>query len=193
VSDDPYEVLGVDPHADDDEIRRVYRELAMRWHPDRAGTDTTFVFQKLAAAYAVLADPATRAAHDRKRGIRRAATDRREPPAEPAPMRRRAPGVLLRRLSSPLNILLACGIARRAEDDVVELRLEPDEAAQGGMVTIPMRVPVRRPDSPDAPVVEELFSAWLAIPPGVADGTTLQPSVLLPGMLQPVVFRVRLA
>jgi hypothetical protein len=40
--------------------------------------------------------------------------------------------------------------------------------------------------------VEELFSAWLAVRPGVADGAVLTPSALLPGMVRPVSFRVRL-
>ena len=40
--------------------------------------------------------------------------------------------------------------------------------------------------------VEELFSAWLAVPPGVIDGEVLTPSVELPGMVEPVRFRVRL-
>jgi hypothetical protein len=41
-------------------------------------------------------------------------------------------------------------------------------------------------------VIEELFSAWLAVPPGVTDGEILPPSALLPGMLNRVLFRVRL-
>ena len=31
---DPYSVLGVNPDASDDEIKRVYRELARKYHPD---------------------------------------------------------------------------------------------------------------------------------------------------------------
>lgn len=31
---DPYSVLGVDPGASDDEVKRVYRELARKYHPD---------------------------------------------------------------------------------------------------------------------------------------------------------------
>ena len=31
---DPYEVLGISPDASDDEIKRAYRELARKYHPD---------------------------------------------------------------------------------------------------------------------------------------------------------------
>ena len=87
--------------------------------------------------------------------------------------------------------------------DIIELFLNADEASTGGMVTIPMRVPVRcqacgadssRPCNRCAGkrVVDELFSAWLAVPPGVRDGEILPPSAYLPGMVQRVLFRVRL-
>jgi hypothetical protein len=39
--------------------------------------------------------------------------------------------------------------------------------------------------------IDELFSAWLAVPPGVADGALLALSALLRGMVRPVSFRVR--
>jgi hypothetical protein len=40
--------------------------------------------------------------------------------------------------------------------------------------------------------VDELYSAWLAVPPGVEAGERLTPSASLEGMLRPVSFRVRL-
>ncbi len=41
--------------------------------------------------------------------------------------------------------------------------------------------------------VEELYSAWLAIPPGVAAGEVFTPSAELPGMIEPVRFRIALS
>lgn len=56
-----YAVLGVAPNATDDEIKKVYRSLAMRFHPDRnqaPGADVRF--KSIAKAYEVLSDPAKR-------------------------------------------------------------------------------------------------------------------------------------
>jgi curved DNA-binding protein CbpA len=186
--DDYYALLGIAPTADVVEMRRAWRRLAVRWHPDRAGHAATATFQKILAAYTVLSDPVARAAYDRKRA---------------GGAGRRAPSVMLRRLSGHLKALLACGIARRAEGDVIELYLTAREASDGGMITIAMRVPVRCPAcAGDAAqpcakcgstrAIDELFSAWLAVPPGAGDGAILTPSALLPGMIRPVSFRVRL-
>jgi hypothetical protein len=103
------------------------------------------------------------------------------------PTPRRAPGVLLHRFCGPLQGLLARGIAR-VDGDVIELLLDASDIEEGGMVSISMPVPVR---APDGATVEELYSAWLAVRPGVADGTVLTPSARLPGMLWPAAFRVR--
>ena len=189
--DDYYALLGVGPNAARTELVRAWRRLALRWHPDRAGNEATATFQKIQAAYAVLSDPISRAAYDRRQHVTARAP------------RGRTPAVRLGRVSGPLAGLLACGIARRAGGDIIELFLNADEASTGGMVSIAMRVPVRcqacAADSSRAcnrcagkRVVDELFSAWLAVPPGVNDGEILPPSAYLPGMMQRVLFRVRL-
>jgi curved DNA-binding protein CbpA len=175
--DDYYALLGVAPTAGVAELRRAWRRLALRWHPDRAGDRATAAFQKIQAAYSVLSDPLSRAAYDRRSGTATAA------------VRGRTPAVMLRRLCGNLNGLLACGIAQRTGGDIIELFLTREEAESGGMISISMRVPVRR----DEKVVDELFSAWLAVPPGVLDGEILPPSALLPGMINRVLFRVRIA
>lgn len=61
---DYYEVLGVSKTADDGEIKRAYRELARRFHPDLnpAGAEQ---FKDINEAYAVLSDARERARYDR--------------------------------------------------------------------------------------------------------------------------------
>ena len=64
---DYYEVLGVAKTATDDEIKKAYRRLAMKYHPDRNGGDKAAEekFKADGAAYGVLSDPQKRAAYDR--------------------------------------------------------------------------------------------------------------------------------
>lgn len=62
---DYYAVLGVDAKADAAEIKRAYRLLAVKLHPDQnAGADSQQRFAELSEAYAVLADPARRSRYD---------------------------------------------------------------------------------------------------------------------------------
>jgi molecular chaperone DnaJ len=64
---DYYELLGVSRHAEDGEIKKAYRKLAMKYHPDRNSNDKTFEekFKEIQKAYAVLSDKQKRAAYDR--------------------------------------------------------------------------------------------------------------------------------
>jgi len=49
---DPYRVLGLDKTAGDDEIKKRYRELLRKLHPDTSGTEgTAWFFQMVLAAY----------------------------------------------------------------------------------------------------------------------------------------------
>jgi molecular chaperone DnaJ len=62
---DYYEVLGVARGASDEEVKRAYRRLAQRWHPDvntEPGADARF--KELNEAYQVLSDPQRRQAYD---------------------------------------------------------------------------------------------------------------------------------
>jgi curved DNA-binding protein CbpA len=56
-----YTILGVAPNATDDEIKKVYRSLAMRYHPDRndaPGAEARF--KSITKAYEILSDPVKR-------------------------------------------------------------------------------------------------------------------------------------
>lgn len=57
-----YEVLGVKKDATHDEIKKAYKRLAMKHHPDRGGD--TEKFAKITEAYEVLKDPKKRAQYD---------------------------------------------------------------------------------------------------------------------------------
>ncbi|TVU06402.1 hypothetical protein EJB05_49615 [Eragrostis curvula] len=64
---DYYEILNVDRSATDDDLRRAYRRLAMRWHPDKnpAGkADAEARFKEITEAYNVLNDAGKRAVYD---------------------------------------------------------------------------------------------------------------------------------
>ncbi len=63
---DFYEVLGVDRGAEMEEIKKAYRKLALKFHPDRNPNDKAAEekFKELGHAYEILSDPQSRAAYD---------------------------------------------------------------------------------------------------------------------------------
>jgi molecular chaperone DnaJ len=210
-SDDYYDLLGVDPSTNSEELRRAFRRLALAWHPDHAGAHAAPTFRKLAAAYAALSDPTTRAAYDRTRAA--------APGPAPAPKvgtpastaGRRAPTIMLSRISGSLQSLLARGIAQRSQPNLFDLYLDEEEWAQGGMAMISMPVLIHctacrsRDGGNTLPAsngpcqrcqgrgqLRELFSAWLAIAPELDDGARVVPSVDLPGSVASPTFCIRL-
>jgi curved DNA-binding protein len=69
---DYYELLQISPNAEPDTIHRVFRIMAARSHPDNKETGNSERFLLLTKAYAVLSDPARRAAYDDRHRDRRA-------------------------------------------------------------------------------------------------------------------------
>lgn len=64
---DYYSVLGVTTESNEDEIRRAYHKLALRYHPDKnPEEDAEEKFKEIAEAYDVLTDPQKRNLYDRR-------------------------------------------------------------------------------------------------------------------------------
>src|SRR5206468_1064222 len=63
---DYYEVLGISRGADAEEIKKTYRKLAIKFHPDKnpGSKEAEEKFKELGEAYEVLSDPQSRAAYD---------------------------------------------------------------------------------------------------------------------------------
>lgn len=78
---DYYEVFGVPRDATQDDIKRAYRKLARKFHPDVSkDADADVRFKELGEAYAVLKDPEKRAAYDQVGSQWKAGQDFQPPP-----------------------------------------------------------------------------------------------------------------
>jgi molecular chaperone DnaJ len=233
--EDYYAILGVAPGVSRGELRRAYRLLALRFHPDRAGEGATVHFQRISEAYAVLSDATSRAAYD---GLRETAARGHAAAAHPRAGTRRAdrhgagdagseqgvyegPGGRIGwrrvrrghgnghipRLSGSLEQLLARGIARRADDGVIELVVAHDEAQAGGVAAIDARVTV---PCPTCAGLAERHVLWcrrceyagtvlddvtfnLEIPPAARDRTTFAFDTDPTGASAPLRLRLRVS
>ena len=93
-----YETLGVPPTASSEDIRRAYRRLAQRFHPDRhlqspapEAAKASQRMRDINRAWSVLSDASARQHYDLELALARAKADRGGPAPRPAPAARRAP------------------------------------------------------------------------------------------------------
>lgn len=78
---DYYKIMGLERDATQDDIKRAYRKLARKYHPDVSKEpDAQERFQEMQEAYEVLKDPEKRAAYDQLGANWRAGQDFRPPP-----------------------------------------------------------------------------------------------------------------
>ncbi|MFQ5591150.1 MAG: DnaJ C-terminal domain-containing protein [Phycisphaerae bacterium] len=180
-SPDYYQTLGVSRDADQDRIKRAYRRLAKKYHPDRNpnNPEAEKRFREVQRAYQVLSDPETRAQYDRfgEAGVGRFTTDPQGHKVYQwgggssigiddledllsAFGGERRPSILEEFFGGPRRARRASAARRRGKDVEHQITLTFDQAAQGCSIAVRLS---RGQDGPS----EELE---VKLPPGVEDG-----------------------
>ena len=202
---DYYDVLGVAADAGAEEIKRAYRQLARRYHPDISGDDRGAAFLELARAYEVLSDRSRRRSYDMglstpARGFRTewVAMD---PLNDEVAIDFPSVATVLDRMR---HAFFGGGPSVTASAEIV---LSPREAFDG--VTVPLDVPLRR-TCPRCGGRGETWAEWCAscrglgevptrhelqvrIPPRVRSGAFFRFTVTFPGAPETIVeVRVRI-
>jgi molecular chaperone DnaJ len=193
-----YDVLEVARTASSDEIKRAYRQLARRYHPDISGDDRAAVFLEISRAYEVLRDPERRRSYDVQLGYGR--TGRPEWLSDEIAVDFPSVSSLLDRMrDSFFGAIPSTALS-------AEICLTPQEAFWGAVV--PLQVPVRGTCT-RCGGRGEVWSEWCAacggggevsvvhevrlrIPAGVREATRFRFSVTSHGA-PPTVVEVRIA
>jgi len=187
---DYYEVLGVSPDAGADEIKRAYRQLARRYHPDISGDDRSTVFVEAARAYEVLNNPEARKSYDARRRIQPSAA-----PIARWDLLSDEVAIDFPSVSGLLDSMRHAFFGAALNDLSAEIVLTPREAFHGAV--IPFGVPVRQ-TCPDCGGRGETWQEWcdlcgghgdirgfceveLRVPAGVREGARFRFSVMPAG------------
>jgi molecular chaperone DnaJ len=141
MSADHYKLLGLQRDASLEEIKRAYRQLAKRYHPDRTQNNVqdTEIFKAVSVAFATLSNPERRAEYDRLLD----ASEHRT--AILHGRRTRTTASSFRRQSTPFGDVIEeffqgwGGGAFERDERVLEITLTSHEARSG--VTVPVDIP----------------------------------------------------
>jgi molecular chaperone DnaJ len=194
---DYYEVLGVAPDAGAAEIKRAYRQLARRYHPDISGEDRTTAFLEVARAYEVLGDAQRRRSYDM--ALIQSVSGRGDWLADEIAIDFPSVSSVLDRMrSSFFGAPVPAGLS-------AEVELTPEEAFWGA--SVPLDIPLRQTCT-DCGGRGEVWEQWcstcggdgevsaahalrLRVPAGVRAGTRFRFSVTPPGAI-PTTVEVRI-
>jgi curved DNA-binding protein len=188
---DYYQVMGVPRTASQDEIKRAYRKLARKYHPDVSKEkDAEERFKELQEANEVLKDPEKRAAYDQLGADWRQGQDFRPPPDwgkgfEFSPHEfggERAGGEYSDFFSelfgsrSPFGgaqggARPGRGFSAAGQDHVARVEIDLEDAFRGGTRTIELRSPEL---TPDGHVVAKPRALRVSIPAGVTEGQQIR-------------------
>jgi curved DNA-binding protein len=180
---DYYKVMGVERDATQDQIKRAYRKLARKFHPDVSKEpDAVARFKELGEAYEVLKDPEKRAAYDQLGANWQQGQEFRPPPDweqafEFAGGGFTGPGAGADGFSDFFETLFGrqfggrqrgrAGFHARGEDRHARILIDVEDAFQGATRTISMQVPEI---DAQGRLVNRERRLTVRIPPGVSSG-----------------------
>lgn len=155
---DYYEIMGVPRDATQDDIKRAYRKLARKFHPDVSkDPDAEARFKELGEAYEVLKDPEKRALYDRMGSNWRAGQEFQPPPdwdegfefsggfgtggARAGDFSEFFEELFGRRARAGTRAAYSEGFRARGEDHHARVLIDLEDSFRGGRRTITLRMP----------------------------------------------------
>jgi curved DNA-binding protein len=184
---DYYQTLGVTRTASADEIKKVYRRLARKYHPDVSKEPNAEAkFKEVQEAYEVLRDPEKRAAYDQLGPEMKSGQEFRPPPDWASgfefrgrPRGRGSPDVDAQFSDFFSSLFGGEGAfshagesrARGGRDHHARVDIDLEEAYRGGTRTLELRRPQQKPDGS---VDFSTHAVKVTIPAGLTDGQQLR-------------------
>ena len=179
---DYYAVLGVGRDAAADEIKKAYRKLARKYHPDVSKeANAEERFKEVQEAYEVLKDPEKRAAYDQLGRDYRSGQEFRPPPGWSSGFEFSGPGGaggfsdFFEQLFGGTSAFGTRGGRQafdlRGEDHHAQIELPLEQAYAGGVQSITLR---HGEPGPDGRIALHPRQLKVRIPPGVTDGQVIR-------------------
>jgi curved DNA-binding protein len=181
---DYYAIMGVERDASSDEIKRAYRKLARKYHPDVSKEpDAEIRFKELGEAYEVLKDPQKRAAYDQLGADWKAGQDFHPPPDWDAGFEFSGTGFggssgfsdffesLFGDFSRGHGGATRTGFQSRGEDHHAKVLIDLEDAFNGASRSITLRAPEA---APGGQVVMKERTLNVRIPKGVKEGQRIR-------------------
>ncbi|HHJ16783.1 MAG TPA: J domain-containing protein [Gammaproteobacteria bacterium] len=183
---DYYAIMGVERDATQDEIKRAYRKLARKYHPDVSKeSNAEERFKEVGEAYEVLKDPEKRAAYDQLGEQWRAGQDFNAPPDWDAGFEFSGGGYtggdaadysdffesLFGRTYRPQGASRRTGFHARGQDRHAKILVDLDDSFHGATRTITLHVPEV---TPDGHVTTRERTLKVRIPKGIRAGQQIR-------------------